>query len=76
MTAVFMATRWFFYFYTVEICFDMPSHFGMEPKQAAAEFIRVLRLGLTPRQEQAAASRQELEQLERPAHDAVAAHQT
>ena len=51
LSAVIMATRWLFYFYTVEKCFGMPSHFGMEPKRAVAEFIRLLRLGLLPRSE-------------------------
>lgn len=51
LSAVIMATRWLFYFYTVEKCFGMPSHFGMEPKTAVAEFIRLLRLGLLPRTE-------------------------
>lgn len=52
LSAVIMATRWFFYFFTVEKCFGMPSHFGMEPKKAVAEFIRLLRLGLLPRPDQ------------------------
>lgn len=54
LSAVIMATRWFFYFYTVEKCFQMPSHFGMEPKQAVREFIRLMRLGLLPRSNRAA----------------------
>ncbi len=49
LSAVIMATRWLFYFYTVEKCFQMPKHFGMEPKKAVAEFIRLIRLGLLPR---------------------------
>ncbi|MEN8163010.1 MAG: TetR/AcrR family transcriptional regulator [Acidobacteriota bacterium] len=51
LSAVIMATRWFFYFYTVEKCFQMPNHFGMDPKLAVKEFIRLLRLGLLPRSE-------------------------
>lgn len=49
LVAVMVATRWFFYFYTVEIAFGMPLHFGMEPKQATSEFIRLIRRGLLPR---------------------------
>jgi AcrR family transcriptional regulator len=54
MTAVMVATRWFFYFFTVERCFGVPMHFGMTPQQATAEFIRLLRYGLLPRHEPAA----------------------
>jgi AcrR family transcriptional regulator len=49
LVAVMVATRWFFYFYTVEKCFGMPLHFGMDPKEATKEFIRLLRHGLLPR---------------------------
>jgi hypothetical protein len=49
LVAVMVATRWFFYFYTVEKCFGMPMHFGMEPQRATEEFIRLLRTGLQPR---------------------------
>lgn len=49
LVAVMTATRWFFYFYTVEKCFGMPLHFGMEPHRATEEFIRLLRRGLMPR---------------------------
>ena len=49
LVAVMTATRWFFYFYTVEKCFGMPMHFGMEPQKATKEFIRLLRDGLLPR---------------------------
>lgn len=49
ISAVIMATRWFFYFFTVEKCFQMQGHFGMEPKKAVTEFIRLMRLGLLPR---------------------------
>ena len=51
MVAVMVATRWFFYFYTVEKCFGAPTHFGMEPHKAVEEFIRLLRYGLLPRSE-------------------------
>lgn len=51
MMAVMVATRWFFYYFTVEKCFGAPLHFGMTPKQAVAEFIRLLRYGLLPRTE-------------------------
>jgi len=46
MTAVMVATRWLFYFYTVEKCFGVPLHLGMTSKQATTEFIRLLRYGL------------------------------
>jgi AcrR family transcriptional regulator len=49
MIAVMLASRWFFYFFTVEKCFGAPLHFGMTPKQAIGEFIRLLRFGLLPR---------------------------
>ena len=49
MVAVMVATRWFFYFFTVEKCFGVPMHFGMRPEEAVAELIRLLRLGLQPR---------------------------
>jgi AcrR family transcriptional regulator len=49
MVAVMVATRWFFYFYTVEKCFGAPMHFGMSPERAVAEFIRLFRYGVLPR---------------------------
>jgi AcrR family transcriptional regulator len=49
MLAVMVATRWLFYFFTVEKCFGAPLHFGMTPKQAVDGFIRLLRYGLLPR---------------------------
>jgi AcrR family transcriptional regulator len=49
MLAVMVAARWFFYFFTVENCFGAPLHFGMTPRQAVEEFIRLLRYGLLPR---------------------------
>lgn len=49
LTAVIFITRWFFYFFTVETCFEMPSHFGMDPASAVKEFIRILRYGVLPR---------------------------
>jgi AcrR family transcriptional regulator len=51
VAAVMMVTRWLFYFFTVEKCFGVPMHFGMDPKRAIAEFIRLIRLGLLPRLE-------------------------
>ena len=51
MVAVMVATRWFFYFFTVEKCFGAPMHFGMTPDKAVGEFIRLLRYGLLPRNE-------------------------
>lgn len=49
LVGVILATRWFFYFFTVEKCFGAPMHFGMTPKEATEEFIRLLRYGLLPR---------------------------
>ena len=49
LVGVIMATRWFFYFYTVEKCFHVPMHFGMNSKDATNEFIRLLRFGLLSR---------------------------
>jgi hypothetical protein len=51
LVAVMVATRWFFYFYTVEKCFGAPTHFGMSPEKAVEEFIRLMRYGLLPRPE-------------------------
>lgn len=49
VAGVILATRWFFYFFTIEKCFGAPMHFGMKPQQATEEVIRLLRLGLLPR---------------------------
>ncbi len=49
LVGVIMATRWFFYFFTIEKCFGAPMHFGMKPQEATEEFIRLLRYGLLPR---------------------------
>jgi AcrR family transcriptional regulator len=54
LVAVMFATRWFFYFFTVERCFGVPMHFGMTEHQAVHEFIRILRNGVLPRSEAAA----------------------
>jgi hypothetical protein len=51
LVGVIMATRWFFYFFTIEKCFGAPMHFGMKPQEATEEFIRLLRFGLLPRPE-------------------------
>jgi len=49
LVAVMFATRWLFYFFTVEKCFGVPMHFGMTEHQAVHEFIKILRLGVMPR---------------------------
>jgi AcrR family transcriptional regulator len=49
MVGAMVATRWFFYFYTVEKCFGVPMHLGMTARQAVEEFIRLIRYGLLPR---------------------------
>jgi len=46
LVAVMVATRWLFYFYTVEKCFGVPMHFGMDASQAVDGFIRILRNGV------------------------------
>ena len=49
LVGVMLATRWFFYFFTVEKCFGVPMHFGLDSHQAVHEFSRILRRGLDPR---------------------------
>jgi AcrR family transcriptional regulator len=49
LVAVMVATRWLFYFFTVEKCFGVPMHFGMDSSQAVDEFIRIVRYGVLPR---------------------------
>ena len=49
LVAVMLATRWLFYFYTVEKCFGVPMHFGMRDDRAVEEFIRIFRHGVLPR---------------------------
>lgn len=52
LVAVMLATRWFFYFFTVEKCFGVPMHFGLDSHQAVHEFSQILRRGLDPREEE------------------------
>lgn len=68
MTAVMVASRWFFYFFTVEKCFGVPMHLGMSSTQAVDEFIRLFRYGLLPRSEspQAESTRSESTQSDHP----------
>jgi AcrR family transcriptional regulator len=56
MVAVMVATRWLFYFFTVEKCFGVPMHFGMEAQQAVDGFIRILRNGVLRREESGVAT--------------------
>jgi AcrR family transcriptional regulator len=49
LVGVMLATRWFFYFFTVEKCFGVPMHFGLDAHQAVHEFSNILRRGLEPR---------------------------
>ena len=49
MVGVMVASRWLFYFFTVEKCFGVPMHLGLTPQQAVREFIQLIRLGLLPR---------------------------
>jgi AcrR family transcriptional regulator len=51
LVGVMLATRWFFYFFTVEKCFGVPMHFGLDSHQAVHEFSKILRRGLDPRDE-------------------------
>lgn len=57
LLGVMMAARWFFYFFTVEKCFGVPMHFGMSSRQAVDGFVRLLRLGLLPREGNSLAAR-------------------
>jgi len=54
MVAVMVAARWLLYFFTVEKCFGAPLHFGMTPKQAVDEFIKLIRYGLLARNDSGA----------------------
>ncbi len=56
MVAVMVATRWLFYFFTVEKCFGVPMHFGMDAQQAVDGFIRILRNGVLRRDESGVAT--------------------
>lgn len=51
LIGVMLATRWFFYFFTVERCFGVPMHFGLDVQQAVGEFSQILRYGLVPRRD-------------------------
>lgn len=52
LVAVMLATRWFFYYFTVEKCFGVPMHFGLDSRQAVGEFAKILRQGLVPRRQE------------------------
>jgi len=49
LVAVMFATRWLFYFFTVERCFGVPMHFGIDSHRAVDQFIRILRNGVLAR---------------------------
>ena len=49
MIGVIIASRWLFYFFTVETCFGVTDHLGMDSRRAVTEFIRLVRLGVLPR---------------------------
>ncbi len=49
LVAVMAASRWLFYYFTVEKCFGVPMHLGMGSKEAVDEFIRIFRYGVLPR---------------------------
>jgi len=51
LMGVMLATRWFFYYFTVEKCFGVPMHLGLDSQQAVHEFSRILRFGLVPRRD-------------------------
>ncbi len=69
LVGVIMATRWFFYYFTVEKCFGAPMHFGMDSRKATAEFIRLLRYGLLPRPGQGSEATVGEPSLDRPSLD-------
>ncbi|HET7510311.1 MAG TPA: TetR/AcrR family transcriptional regulator [Solirubrobacterales bacterium] len=56
LVGVMLATRWFFYYFTVERCFGVPMHFGLDSQQAVGEFSQILRYGLMPRREPSSAA--------------------
>ena len=60
LVAVMVATRWLFYFWTVEKCFGVPMHFGMDAQQAVDGFIRILRNGVLSHGESGTAPVQEI----------------
>ena len=67
LVGVMLATRWFFYYFTVERCFGVPMHLGLDARQAVHEFSQILRRGFDPRPETASATRDSLEiQIGRP----------
>lgn len=66
MIAVMVATRWLFYYFTVEKCFGVPLHLGMSPEQAVDGFIRLLRYGLLPRTGDSAPPREPAPQQNQP----------
>lgn len=49
MVAVMVASRWLFHFFTVETCFGVRDHLGMDSREAVQGFIRLIRLGIEPR---------------------------
>lgn len=53
LVGVMLATRWFFYYFTVERCFGVPMHLGLDARQAVHEFSNILRRGFEPRPEPA-----------------------
>lgn len=67
LVGVMLATRWFFYYFTVERCFGVPMHLGLDARQAVHEFSKILRRGFDPRPETASDTRNWEEiQIERP----------
>lgn len=67
LVGVMLATRWFFYYFTVERCFGVPMHLGLDARQAVHEFSKILRRGLDPRPETASETEELREiQIERP----------
>jgi AcrR family transcriptional regulator len=59
LIGVMLATRWFFYFFTVERCFGVPMHFGLDVRQAVDEFSKILRYGVVPRRDTNRSSEEE-----------------
>jgi AcrR family transcriptional regulator len=60
LLGVILATRWFFYYFTVESCFGVPMHLGLDSRQAIEEFSKILRYGILPRTGTATAARKRI----------------
>jgi len=66
LVGVMLATRWFFYYFTVERCFGVPMHLGLDSRQAVQEFSKILRRGFDPRPEPGTGEKDWGIEIERP----------